>query len=561
MKNVKKWLSIGLSAAMVMGMTACGNEKPDNSQSAEDSMPAESSAQGSSAQESSAEESSAEENSVAESQPEEKEPVLLEWYYRGNGQQKDTDKVEARVNELLKEYPGLEHVSININCFPSSDYATQVTTAQAAGAQIDILNSVNLNFDQHVEDGSWMPMEDYISESLRAELPDWLWEMGTRDGHIYMVPNYQNAFNANFLFFPKDYMDKYGDYDAMYEVLTDWDGDYSEKVKCLAEYVQAVNDGEGGGKYCGNIMQSNTGSLGFAYVIPYDNLGNGFVVPDKTNKVEFIYELEGIKDIFKGYATWYDMGLYSPDGENTNMQDYNYANMMQPTSCAFSGKEQVGTPEQVADVYSSSWGFDVVAIPTQPYNYIQNTWGAGGNGISSTCKHPEEACAFIEALTTGTELGKEIYNTMVFGLEGEHYTRDENDPDRITTLEYDGSQGGSDTSYAGLKWILGNSFYAYKNQAVLDGQFERIKEMNEAPDTVSSSIIGFSVSSANVQTEIDQLVAVIGEYESTLYSGTMGEDSWDAYYEEFMEKAEKAGLSKIKEDFQAQLDAWIAENK
>ena len=66
MKNVKKWLSNGSSAAMVMGMTACGNEKPDNSQSAEDSMPAESSAQGSSAQESSAEESSAEENSVAE---------------------------------------------------------------------------------------------------------------------------------------------------------------------------------------------------------------------------------------------------------------------------------------------------------------------------------------------------------------------------------------------------------------------------------------------------------------------------------------------------------------
>lgn len=550
MKNGKKWLAVGLSAVMMIGICACGNENPSgSSQPAGNNVPEESNAGDSS------------QAQDQQDQQEEKEPVLLEWYYRGNGQQKDTDKVEAKVNEILKGYPGLEHVSININCFPSSEYGTQVTTAQASGMQIDILNSVNLNFNQHVEDGSWMPMEDYISDTLKAELPDWLWEMGTRNGHIYMVPNYQNAFNANFLFFPKEYMDKYGDYDAMYEVLTDWDGDYSEKVQCLAEYVQAVNAGEGGGKYCGNLIQHLEGSLGFAYVTPYDNLGNGFMVPDKSNEVKFVYELDGVKDMFKAYAAWYDMGLYAPDGENTNIADYNFANMMQPTSCAFSGKEQVGTPEQVAEIYSSAWGFDVVAIPTQPYNYIQNTWGAGGNGISSTCKHPKEACAFIEALTTGTELGKEIYNTMVFGLEGDHYTRDENDPDRITTLEYDGSQGGSDTSYAGLKWILGNSFYAYKNQAVADGQFERIKEMNEAPDTVSSSIIGFSVSTANVQTEIDQLNAVIGEYSGSLYSGTLGEAGWDAYYKDFMEKAEKVGLSKIKEEFQSQLDAWLAENK
>lgn len=234
--------------------------------------------------------------------------------------------------------------------------------------------------------------------------------------------------------------------------------------------------------------------------------------------------------------------------------------MLNDTSYVFCGKEQVGTPEQVAEIYSEDWGFDVVAIPTQEYNFIQNTWAAGGNGISSTCEHPEEACKFIEALTTGTDLGKEIYNTMVFGLEGVHYEKDPSDPDRIVTLEYDSSQGGSDTRYAGLKWILGNSFYAYKNQAVLDGQYERIKEMNESKDTVASSIIGFSPSTASVATEIEQLNAVVTEYEETLLSGTIGEDGFDAYYNEFMEKAEAAGLSKVKEELQSQLDTWLEEN-
>ena len=85
--------------------------------------------------------------------------------------------------------------------------------------------------------------------------------------------------------------------------------------------------------------------------------------------------------------------------------------------------------------------------------------------------------------------------------------------------------------------------------------------MNESEDTVASSIIGFTVSSTNVATEIEQLNAVVTEYKETLESGTLGEAGWDAYYEEFMEKAETAGLSKIKEEYQSQLDAWLEENK
>ena len=103
MRNVKKWLALGLATIMTFGVVACGNGDTPVVKESESNKATE---------------------SVAE--PEVKEPVLLEWYFRGNGQQKDTEEVEARVNELLKNYPGLEHVSININCFPSADYETKV---------------------------------------------------------------------------------------------------------------------------------------------------------------------------------------------------------------------------------------------------------------------------------------------------------------------------------------------------------------------------------------------------------------------------------------------------
>ena len=540
MKNAKKLLALGLSVAMIFGVVACGNDTPANAGT--ESTPA------------------TESSEVVET-PEVKEPVLLEWYFRGNGQQEDTDKVEARVNELLKEYPGLEHVSININCFTSSDYGTQVTLAQTSGAQIDILNSVSIDFAQHVEDGSWMPLNDLISDELYAELPEWLWELGSVEGNIYMVPNYQNAFNAGYIFFPKEYMDKYGNYDEMYATLTNWDLSITERLACLEEFTMAVRAGEGNNKYAGGVGTIDKGQLGFFFMEPYDHLSSHFVIPnDGEHKVEYLWTSDEMKEIYSVMADWNDKGIKNPDGADTSDADYNNQNMMNDVSYVFSPKEQVGDADYVASIYTDAWGFELVAIPVQEYNYVQNSWGAGGNGVSATCEHPEEAIAFIEALTTGTELGKEIYNTVVFGLEGEHYTKDAADPNRITTLEYDGSQGGTATTYAGLKWILGNSFYAYKNQAVKDGQFENIKKYNEAPETQSSDHNGFVVSTANVTAQLEQIGAVTSEYKDLLYKGTYGVAEWEAKYNEYVAKLEKAGIQDVIDDFQKQLDDWMAAN-
>ena len=541
MKNAKKLLALGLSVAMIFGVVACGNDTPANNAGSESTPATESS-------------------EVVET-PEVKEPVTLEWYFRGNGQQEDTDKVEARVNELLKEYPGLEHVSININCFTSADYGTQVTLAQTEGAQIDILNSVSINFPQHVEDGSWMPLNDLISDELYAELPEWLWELGSVEGNIYMVPNYQNAFNAGYICFPKEYMDKYGDYDKMYATLTNWDLSITERLACLEEFAMAVRAGEGNNKYAGTIGQIDKGQLGFFFMEPYDHLSDFFVIDnDGEHKVEYLWTKEDLKEMYAVAADWNDKGIKNPDGADTSDGDYAYQNMMSDTSYVFCAFQSVGSPEYVGEILTDSWGFDVVTIPVQEYNYVQNSWGAGGNGVSSTCEHPEEAIAFIEALTTGTELGKEIYNTVVFGLEGEHYVKDANDPNRIETLEYTGSQGGTDTTYAGLKWILCNSFYAYKNQAVQDGQFENIKKYNEDPATQASDHNGLVISTANVTTQLEQINAVKDEFVSSLNKGTYGVDGWEAKFDEFVAKLQQAGIQDVIDDYQSQVDAWLAAN-
>lgn len=488
-----------------------------------------------------------------------KEPVLLEWYYNGNGQQADTEAVEAAVNELLKEYPGLEHVSLNLNSFPGSEIPQQVALAQASGAQMDILCSVSLDFYEQVALGSWMPMNDYISEELKNELPDWLWEMGSVDGQIYVVPNYQNAFNMQFLVFPKEYMDKYGNYEEMREILQDPNTTLREKADCLEKYVMAVDAGEGGSKYASNLAENNTtGSLGFGFTTPFDKIINKFIVADGTDEVIHAHEQDYYKEEWAIYADWYDKGIYAPDGLSTVRGNYAGNHMMDPTSMVFYAYQTCDTEENVAKRLSNAFGFDCVAIKSQYYDYIQNTWAAGGNGISSTCEHPEEAAKFLEAITCGSEIGKKIYNTLVFGLEGKHYNVIDAANDRIETLEYRDTQGGIDTSYAGKKWIIGNSFYAYKNQAVTDEYYPTCKAYNESPDTVTSSLIGFVADTTSIKTQLEQITAVENEYQNTLAMGVLGKAGWEAYYNEYMNKLKSAGLDEVKAELQKQLDAFIA---
>ena len=173
MRKAKQWLVLGLSAMMIAGLAACGNQ---------DSGTQDKGNQESGTQESgSGEANSQESESGGQEQGEKEDPVTLEWWYRGNGVQKDTELVEDAFNELLKTYPGMENVTVHFNCYTGSEYKNSVILAQSASQQIDILNTVGLDFAEEVGKGSFLALDDYIAsnDTLKAELPDWLWELGS----------------------------------------------------------------------------------------------------------------------------------------------------------------------------------------------------------------------------------------------------------------------------------------------------------------------------------------------------------------------------------------------
>lgn len=535
MKNVKKVLALGLSIAMVFGVAACGNDTPANNAGSESTPASESTV-----------------NKESSEVVEEKDPVTLEWWYRGNGAQQDTEVVEAAFNELLKTYPGMEHVTVNLNCYTSAEYAQAVTLAQSAGQQIDILNTVSLDFNAHVESGSYMALDDLLTEELKETLPDWLWEMGTVDGSIYMIPHYQRAANMNYIMIPKEYMDKYGDLDKFKEVFNDGEWTVEEAAALLEEFTLAVQAGEGKTHYAmpfGRHLTNKNELLGYNDVIT----GKYYLKFADSDTVEHMYMTEDAVKSFEIAGDWFERGLIHPDVMTTNLGDFTGANMLNDVSCVYTFQNSAGPEDVVSEQISATYGFETYAIALYPYYFIPASWGAGGDGISASCENPEEAMRLLELMNT--EEGVEAYNMIVYGLEGTHYEKI--DDTHIKTLEYDSTQGSAANTYAAHKWIMGNTFNAYLNQGCAEGENEIAKDINENPDNVKSELIGFAVKVDDISSEIAQATAVVTEYSAILYTGGAGKE-WKTYYDEFVTKMENAGHKEIVAELQAQVDAHLA---
>ena len=57
--------------------------------------------------------------------------------------------------------------------------------------------------------------------------------------------------------------------------------------------------------------------------------------------------------------------------------------------------------------------------------------------------------------------------------------------------------------------------------------------------------------------ELDQVNALYKEFHDSLINGVKGADGWQAYYDEYIDKMQKAGLEKVLAGYQAQVDAYL----
>lgn len=480
------------------------------------------------------------------------EPILLTYFTsNSSGEQEYTTQVGEHISELLQA-KGI-NVKLELHPYAPGSYKTGFTLAQTSGQQIDIFTTYDLDFTTEVENGAVMELDDLLAAhpNVVAEVPEWLVKMGRVNGVQYYIPTYQQATNGRYFLTPDAYLEAAGiTIEDVRSVM--WNGTLNDKLDFIEQYCRDVREATGKDTKWITVPDFFT----MFWVEYIDNNYGDLVLREGAEGPEYVPLTADAKTMYEYAAKWYKEGLTHPDIMTLNGSDFNGVNFLNDESFIFDNPESTTSEENIVSM--NTWTQEIPASACLMWDhwYIGSKWAAGGNAIFATCEHPDEALEVIGMLMN--EEGEEIYNTLVFGLEGIHYEWVDREDKRIKTLEYDSSQAAAGVStYDCRKWMVGNTFNCWKNQAVPDGFLEWVLDnVHNAESTVTSPMMGYTWDLSVVEDERAACKAVRSEYNDSLKRGIYG-DEWEAKYEEYVAKLEAAGVNDILETVTEQYNSYV----
>lgn len=507
----KRVVALLLCAGMITGtLIGCGQTEEKTGASTEESKVSE-------------KESEVEKSSVEEEV--EEELVTVTWCTFGDAQD-DDEEVMAEINKLLAERYNLQ---LNLVPIATGEYDTRMQLMSTSGEDYDIcFTSDWLNvLANNVAREAFLPLDDLwesdAASILREVYPEGVIEYGRVEGKIYAIPNYQLIYDQPAAYIQKDLADKYG---------LDYSVDKIDSITDIEWFLEKVRDNEPD-----MFPLYEKDLIGYAFGgKTFDELGRCRVAYDDADyTVKSMYEFDATVNYYKSLRDYYDKGFIRSD----------IVTVTDTTADKVAGKYAVmiltGKPGGEA-VTSQNYGEEYVAINIGDPTISMRGAVPTMLGINVNSKNPEAAIKMIGVMWSD----KEIFNMLLYGLEGEHYKKiSEN---RVELIEDSGYNRSGDA------WALGNQFNAWLLPGQEDGVWEETEKINRSAEV--SHLAGFAVSNTNIATEVSQVSAALGEFGGLLYTT----ESFDDWLENVIESTNAAGMDKIVAEYQRQIDEWRKAN-
>ena len=447
------------------------------------------------------------------------EPVTITWLMYGD-KQTDQASVMEKVNEIT--VPAI-NAKLDIQYIDMGSYQERMKMNMASGSSAYDMCFVGWNnpYIAAAENGSLYDITDMLDEhkTLKESIPDYFWEGSTYEGKIYAVPNVQVAATSMGVFVKKDLADEYGLNLDEIRYINDMEP-FLKWVKENHPEVYPFRTGQLGAFK--DVEESyDIGVSGCSAIIDRDT---GKVTVKPSYAVNNIAKFELLRD-------WYNKGYIRKDNAvaTDDNQEYNAGK--------FACWMLTYKPGVEAEIYTSK-GYEAYAKQlTEPYQ----AGLIGSNtmiGINAKSPNPEKALEMIELIQTN----KELYNLICFGIEGKHYTVEN---DRIVQ---DNQSGYMPT----MSWRFGNQFNAKLIEGQPDGVWEATEKFND--EAYKTPLLGFVFDSSKVRTEIAQIGTTGSKY-SGMLKGT--EDISGDFFERNKNEMIQAGVDKVAEEAQRQVDEFL----
>lgn len=463
----------------------------------------------------------------------------LLWYVVGSPQ-KDLQLVNDALNKKLEEKADLK---VNIKMLDWNAYDQKMNMIIATKEKFDLCWTAPQTNDYYnnVARGAFVALDDLFDKyapKTKALVSDEVWNATRVNGKIYAAINYQVMATSYGYMVQKPIADASG---MNYEEVTDY-----KNLDDMLAYVKA--------NYPEKITLSyNNQQEPFSSCLPMfgmeaiggNQMPGAFARNEDGYKVVNQYETEEFKQFISKMHEWYKKGYLKSDAATSS--EYNAdmaAGKFGVIFPQYMMSDSVGKEVLPEDTYSNT-GIPYYSKMFTPNFLTTDRVTATMTAVSSTSKNPEKALRLIEIMNTD----EDIYNTLCRGIEDKHYKKVEPHLNKnganvtIETIENSGYSPLTD-------WMFGNTDQSWCEEGSTPSS--DWKEANESAER--SRILGFAFDADKVANEISMCSNVLGEYLTSLTSGSVEPTQ---RYDDFIAKLKQAGADKIVEEKQRQLDEWL----
>jgi len=444
----------------------------------------------------------------------------------------DQAKVEAVLNEISVPLIGAKVKSI----FMDND---QTLLALSSGEYFDVAFTCEWHNNYAVQAlaGYFADITDMLPEvtpALWSDMPPVVWDGARVNGRIYGIPVKKDYAAEIFWRFDRDLFIDLG-MDIPDEMAFEDAEPYLEAAKKAYEdgnpaskVAAPMNIGRGGvGGFTSHFDMINQQAM---IGIPYSALGT-----ENENTVTFVIEHPDVMERLLIAHRWYNLGYINQDALTTDSAPSQYT--------VTSGQGFYGADA----IWSGAVGYPIqISKFSGPYLSTASIRGSL-NAVGARSKYPELGLKLQEVCSTN----QDYRDILRYGIIGEHWNITDEGLAHRTQAGRDGysvwpfSQG----SYALSRPEYAEGVYTDPNMwAVIFSSYANAK---------ATKTIGFSFDPINVEAEIGSLQAIKTKYWEGLATGTLNPEDTVATY---VAEAEAAGIRRVVEECQRQLDEFISGN-
>ena len=441
------------------------------------------------------------------------------------------DVVDENLNTLLKEKL---NCTVKINWIGWAEYAQKYPLLFSSGEAFDMAYCAGwLGFTNMAQRGAFMELDDmlptYAPDNYAMQSEAAL-QQATVDGHLYAVPTLLPTYTAYGSIYRGDLAAEAGITDTI---------DTFEEVAQFCDYIVANHpEMEAIDQYASGPELSLVWTRMNGYMDIDSNLRYLFYDPSEEHPtVKALYDLDGVTEFYKMMEEWNKKGYWTKsalsDQDSQKTQNGKAAIKFHNID-SWSGYT-VMHPE-----WDFQWGTmtkDVAHLP-----YTQDCMV-----ISNTAQNPERALALWNLITTD----QEVYDAFYYGVLGTTYELNDEGQFKITDMDLYGTSA---------MWAA-RTMDLNRNQAGVPESYDTVREgwENTIKEGVGSErFTGFVLDTSSVTTEVSNCTNAKQQYGWPLELGylTDGKSVEDAIAE-YRQKMQEAGIDKLIEECQKQLDAYV----